>query len=140
MTPIAAAMYKDDFATQAMGITFDTLGEGTATLSMIVRKDMLNGHGMAHGGFMFALCDTAFAYACNSRGVATVAAGCSIEYLAPAFEGDTLIAVAKEQYQQGRQGIYDVVLSHMSAAAEPESTPQVIALFRGKSAQIRNHK
>ena len=132
---VAAAMFAHDHATQALGIVIESIGAGTATLSMRVRRDMLNGHQMAHGGLMYTLCDTAFAYACNSYNVNTVAAGCSIEYLLPAFEGDLLTATATECVRLGRQGVYDVSLSRTQAAGAPE----LIALFRGKSATIRGH-
>ena len=89
---------------------------------------MVNGHNICHGGYMALLCDTAFAYACNSGNLNTVASGFSIEILAPAALGDTLVAVAVEQAQRGRQGVYDIKLTNQNG--------DIIALFRGKSARI----
>ena len=96
---------------------------------MTVRGDMLNGHGVCHGGFLFALADTAFAYACNSAGVAMVAAGASIEFLAPAAAGERLIAAATESSRSERQGIYDVAVRTESGATR--------AHFRGRCARFR---
>jgi acyl-CoA thioesterase len=124
----AAAMYAKDVAAKALGITLTHVSPGEATMQMKVRDDMLNGHGICHGGLIFTLADTAFAYACNSYNKVAVAAGCSIEFLKPGQAQDTLSAHAKEQTLQGRHGIYDI--SVHNAAGE------VIALFRGKSAQL----
>jgi acyl-CoA thioesterase len=96
---------------------------------MTVRPDMLNGHGICHGGMLFALADTAFAYACNSRNVAMVAAGASIEFLAPTPVGERLIATASETSRSARHGIYDVEITN--AAGEP------LAHFRGRCARLR---
>ena len=132
---VAAVMYANDAATQALGIAIKTIGSGCATLTMPVRADMVNGHNIAHGGMMFTLCDTAFAYACNSYNQNTVAAGCSIEYLNPAFVGDMLTAIATEVTLQGRHGVYDVALTRSDASG----ASQTVALFRGKSAQIKGN-
>jgi acyl-CoA thioesterase len=96
---------------------------------MRVRPDMLNGHGTCHGGLVFALADSAFAFACNSYDVVTVAAGCTIEFLAPAREGDELVAVAQERSREGRQGVYDVDVRRADGA--------LLATFRGRSAETR---
>jgi acyl-CoA thioesterase len=96
---------------------------------MTVRADMLNGHGTCHGGLVFALADSAFAFACNSHDVVTVASGCSIEFLAPAHEGDELIAEARERVREGRNGVYDVNVNRGDGAP--------IAAFRGRSASTR---
>ena len=125
---IADAMYKRDHAARALGIQIVAVNLGSATTSMLVRQDMVNGHNICHGGYMALLCDTAFAYACNSGNLNTVASGFSIEILAPATLGDTLVAVAVEQAQRGRQGVYDIKLTNQNG--------DVIALFRGKSARI----
>lgn len=125
----SAEMHENDHAAQAMGITITDVSPGKATLTMTVRKDMLNGHQMSHGGFMFALCDTAFAHACNSYNKVTVAGGCSIEYVAPGFEGDQLTAIAVERQRKGRTGVYDVTLINQNN--------EELALFRGKSYQIK---
>ena len=125
---IADAMYKRDHAARALGIQIVAVNLGSATTSMLVRQDMVNGHNICHGGYMALLCDTAFAYACNSGNLNTVASGFSIEILAPATLGDTLVAVAVEQAQRGRQGVYDIKLTNQNG--------DVIGLFRGKSARI----
>jgi acyl-CoA thioesterase len=102
--------------------------EGYARLSMVVRADMLNGHRTAHGGMIFALADTAFAYACNSRNVSTVAQQASISFLAPAKEGARLIAEAREEALAGRSGVYSVAVR----SAEGEN----IAVFQGLSRAV----
>ena len=96
---------------------------------MPVRPDMVNGHATCHGGFIFALADSAFAFACNSHNRATVAAGAAIEFLAPARAGDVLIAEAQEQALGGRLGVYDVVVSR--------EVGERVALFRGRSYVLR---
>ncbi|MCV6587579.1 MAG: hydroxyphenylacetyl-CoA thioesterase PaaI [Marinobacterium sp.] len=125
----SAAMHKNDHAAQAMGIEITESAPGRAVLKMAVRKDMLNGHNMSHGGFMFALCDTAFAHACNSYNRVTVASGCTIDYIAPGFEGDSLTAIAVERQRKGRTGVYDVTLYNQH--------DEELAYFRGKSYQIQ---
>ncbi len=122
-------MHENDHAAQAMGIEITEISPGNASLTMTVRKDMLNGHAMSHGGFMFALCDTAFAHACNSYNRVTVASGCTIDYIAPGFEGDLLTAVARERQRKGRTGVYDVTLYNQNN--------EELAYFRGKSYQIQ---
>ena len=125
---VADAMYSRDHAARGLGILIVAVNRGSATTSMLVRQDMVNGHNICHGGYMALLCDTAFAYACNSGNQNTVASGFSIEILAPAALGDTLVAVAVEQAQRGRQGVYDIKLTNQNG--------DIIALFRGKSARI----
>jgi acyl-CoA thioesterase len=125
----ADAMYSRDPATQGLGITLLDVGPGRARLSMPVRADMLQGHGTCHGGFLFALADSAFAFACNSQDQATVAQGCSIDYVAPALSGDVLTAAAIELSRKGRTGLYDVRIQNQRG--------ELIALFRGKSYQVR---
>jgi acyl-CoA thioesterase len=125
----AQHMYAQDNATQALGITLVEIHPGHARMQMTVRSDMLNGHGMCHGGFIFTLADSSFAFACNSYNVQTVAAGCSIEFLAPAFEGEVLTASAVEQSKSGKTGIYDVVVTNADG--------KKIALMRGKSHQLK---
>jgi len=122
-------MYAQDKATQGLGITLVDVHPGHARMQMTVRSDMLNGHGMCHGGFIFTLADSSFAFACNSYNVQTVAAGCSIEFLAPAFEGEVLTASAAEQSKSGKTGVYDV------AVTNPQG--KKIALMRGKSHQLK---
>lgn len=125
----ADAMYARDAASQALGAVLVDVGPGRATMTMLLRPDMLNGHGSGHGGFLFALADSTFAFACNSRNEATVAAGCSIEYLRPVPGGTQLIATAAERALAGRSGIYDVTLS--------DAAGTVFAVFRGKSARVQ---
>jgi acyl-CoA thioesterase len=123
----AAAMWADDKASQAMGMRVDAIGPGRAVLSMTVRGDMTNGHGIGHGGFTFALADSAFAFACNSYDRRTVAAACDIAFLAPIHEGDDLVAEAVERHRAGRTGIYDVTVRRGD---------EVVAEFRGTAREI----
>lgn len=124
----AQAMFACDHAARSLGIQIVKIGPGYALLAMPVRTDMLNGHQTCHGGFIFALADSAFAYSCNSHNRNTVASGCSIEYLAPSRAGDILTAEAVEQSRSGRIGVYDATVSNQTGTR--------IALFRGKSYQI----
>lgn len=124
----AKSMFARDAATQALGMQIVKMAPGYAQLSMPVRSDMLNGHQTCHGGFIFALADSAFAFSCNSHNRNTVASGCSIDYLAPGREGDVLTAEAVELSRSGRTGVYDVTISNQAGVR--------IALFRGKSYQI----
>lgn len=126
----AQAMWSRDRTAQAMGMQLSLIAPGSATLTMSVRQDMLNGHNICHGGMIFTLADTAFAYACNSYNHNTVASACHIDFLAPAREGDTLEAHAVEQSLSGRTGVYDITVRHAV-------THQAIALFRGKSYRIQ---
>lgn len=128
-TECSRVMHITDYAAQMMGIEIIQTSVGKAELRMTVRKDMLNGHGSCHGGMMFTLADTAFAHACNSTNKVTVASGCTIDFIAPAFEGDTLIALAEERTRSGRTGIYDINLT------KPDGT--LVAIFRGRSYQIK---
>ncbi|MBN8443156.1 MAG: hydroxyphenylacetyl-CoA thioesterase PaaI [Thauera sp.] len=125
---VAAAMWSRDRAAQALGIRIDSVGPGHAKLSMPVRGDMVNGHHICHGGLIFALADTAFAYACNAYNRNTVASGCNIDFVAPGKEGDTLQAEAVERALSGRTGVYDVTVR--------DSAGKAIAHFRGKSYRI----
>ncbi len=122
-------MYQRDQASQALGIELLTVGPGRATLSMRIREDMLNGHRSCHGGLLFTLADSAFVYACNSYNRATVASGCSIDYVAPGLVDDILTAVAEERQRSGRTGVYDVTIYNQHQ--------QPLAYFRGKSYQVR---
>lgn len=127
---VGEAMYARDTASQALGMTLEEVRPGYARLRMRVRADMLNGHGSCHGGLVFALADSAFAFACNSHDVVTVAAGCSIEFLAATHEGDELVAVAEERFREGRNGVYDVEVRRADGA--------LVATFRGRSASTRD--
>ena len=128
---VAAAMYARDQASQAMGMKIAAVGPGRAELTMTVRTDMLNGHAICHGGFIFTLADSAFAFACNSYNLTTVASGCAIDFVAPAREGDVLAAVAHERSVSGRTGVYDIEVKNQHG--------QTVALFRGKSYRIKGH-
>ena len=124
MNAAAAAMWTGDAASQGLGMVIEAVGAGTARLSMPVTAAMLNGHGICHGGFVFALADSAFAYACNSYGEPAVASHCAITYLRPCPAGAILTAIATERAQQGRSGLYDVAVS---------ADGVVLAEFRGHS-------
>ena len=123
------AMWSRDQAAQALGMEIRQVLAGSATLRMRVRKDMVNGHQICHGGLIFTLADTAFAYACNSYNQNTVASACHIDFLAPGGEGDVLEAVAIERSSAGRTGVYDVEVRVVDGHA--------VALFRGKSHRIK---
>lgn len=124
----AEAMYSRDRAAQALGIKIVRVQPGASLLTMTVRSDMVNGHHICHGGMIFSLADTAFAYACNSYNKNTVASACHIDFLAPAKEGETLEAEAVEQSAAGRTGVYDITVRNNHG--------KTIALFRGKSYRI----
>jgi len=118
-------MFARDLASQSLGISVDVDGEGGAVARLQVTERMLNGFAVCHGGFLFTLADTAFAFACNSHGVVTVAAGASIEYLHPVQAGDRLQAIASERSRRGRTGIYDVSVRNQDDLE--------VAVFRGRS-------
>ena len=124
-------MYERDPASQALGMTLDAIRPGFARMRMRVREDMLNGHGTCHGGYIFMLADSAFAFACNSHNFNTVGAGCTIDYLAPGRAGDVLTAEATEQALAGKTGVYDVVVTDQDG--------RKLALFRGKSHRVAGH-
>ncbi|MEJ7630311.1 MAG: hydroxyphenylacetyl-CoA thioesterase PaaI [Nocardioidaceae bacterium] len=123
----AEAMWADDAGSRQLGMRLVSVGSGRATVSMRVRDDMTNGHGMAHGGFVFTLADSAFAFACNSHNVRTVAQACDIVFVRPAHVGDHLVAEAVERHLEGRTGIYDVRVLRGD---------EVVAEFRGRSHTI----
>jgi acyl-CoA thioesterase len=104
----AEAMWKEDDASQGLGMEILEVKAGQATLAMTVKPHMVNGHGIAHGGFIFLLADSTFAFACNSRNERAVAAQCNISFIKPGKLGDRLVATAKEISWTGRSGIYDV--------------------------------
>src|SRR5689334_54136 len=112
---VAAAMWADDAASAGLGMRLVEVGTGTARLEMTVRDDMVNGHGIAHGGFVFTLADSAFAFACNSRNQVTVAQACDIVFVAAAQRGDVLVAEAVERTSYGRNAIYDVTVTRGDA-------------------------
>jgi acyl-CoA thioesterase len=123
----ADAMWQEDRASQGLGMRIVAIGPGQATLEMTIQPHMVNGHGIAHGGFIFTLADSAFAFACNSHNERTVAAQGSITFLRPGKLGDRLVARASEISRSGRSGIYDVRVT---------SGDVVIAEFRGHSRSI----
>jgi acyl-CoA thioesterase len=126
---VGDAMFAADRASREfMRMELVACEPGRAVMRMQVRAEMLNGHAICHGGFIFTLADSTFAFACNSRNRATVAAGCSIEFLKPAREGDVLTCEGVEQMLQGRHGIFDMRVTNQAG--------EVVAMFRGKSAQI----
>jgi acyl-CoA thioesterase len=123
----AQAMWNDDRASQGLGMEIVDIRAGEATLAMSIRPHMVNGHGLAHGGFIFTLADSAFAFACNSHNERTVAAQGSITFIRPGKLGDRLMATAREISRSGRSGIYDVRVT---------AGDVVIAEFRGHSRTI----
>jgi acyl-CoA thioesterase len=135
MTPLeiaklsAKTMWEGDNATQFLKMELTDVGVGVATITMPIQNFMTNGHQTAHGGYMFTLADSAFAFACNSYNQRTVAQSCHITFLAPAFLGDILTATAKEQSRTGRSGVYDVVVTNQKS--------DKIALFRGLSRTVK---
>ncbi|MDZ4078451.1 hydroxyphenylacetyl-CoA thioesterase PaaI [Hydrocarboniphaga sp.] len=126
---VVGAMMERDAASNHLGMQISKAAAGQATVTMKVKPEMLNGHLTCHGGFIFSLADSAFAFACNSRNEATVAAGCSIDYLRPAMAGQLLTAVAQERALPGRTGVYDVTVTNDAG--------ELVALFRGRSHRIK---
>ena len=125
-----ASMFAVDRASKDfMQMELVTCEPGRAVMRMTVREDMLNGHQICHGGFIFTLADSTFAFACNSRNFATVASGASIDFLKSAQQGDVLTCEGVEQLLQGRHGIFDMKVSNQRG--------ETVAMFRGKSAQIK---
>ena len=123
------AMYGNDRASKSIGITIDEVREGYARLNMPITAEMLNGHGICHGGFIFTLADTAFACACNTRNDVNLAQKCSIEYKRPGKAGDRLTATAEHQSQDGRYGRYQVMVT--------DQDDNLIALFEGQSCRVK---
>jgi len=122
------ALWRGDAASRGLGMIIESCAPGRATVTMPVRSDMVNGHRICHGGLIFALADSAFAFACNSYGDNTVAAGASIDFLAPGREGDVLRAVAFERWRAGRSGLYEIEVRNQR--------DEMVALFRGRSHQV----
>ena len=123
----AAAMWADDRASRSLGMSLDAVGPGTATVSMTVTDDMVNGHAIGHGGLTFTLADSAFAVACNSYNRATVAAAAEIRFRRPTRLGDRLGGTATERVRAGRDGVYDVLVT---------VGDEVVAVFTGRSKEI----
>lgn len=124
----AALMWQGDDASRSLGMELVDVAPGRATLRMTVRADMVNGHGIGHGGFTFSLADSAFAFACNTYNRRTVAQSCEIVFRAPTRLGDVLTAEAVERSRQGREGVYDVTVRHGDT---------VVAELVGRSKEIR---
>jgi acyl-CoA thioesterase len=124
----ADAMFAEDHAARHLGIRIDAISAGRATLSMTVAETMVNGHGLCHGGYIFTLADTAFAYACNSYGQRTVAQHAEITFVTPGKRGMRLVAAAIERHRAARSGIYDITVR--------DETGAIIAEFRGLSRTI----
>jgi acyl-CoA thioesterase len=125
----AEILWQEDRAAQGMGMTLVEIGPGTARLRMPVREDMVNCHGICHGGYIFAVADTAFAYACNSCNHRAVASGVDINFVAPVQLGDVLTAHGHARQQGGRTGYYDIEVTNQDG--------KLIALFRGRATRIR---
>ena len=125
----AAALWDDDKTTQSLGMQLESVTPGECTLSMRVTNNMCNGHSTCHGGFLFTLADSAFAFACNSYNQRAVAQHCNISFINPAFANDVLTARACEVSRSGRNGIYDIVITNQDDI--------MIAQFRGNSRTIK---
>jgi acyl-CoA thioesterase len=128
---VGASMLASDRASRALGMRIESIGPGHAQMTMTVRDDMANGHAICHGGYIFLLADSTFAFACNSYNRNTVAQGCSIDYLAPAHAGEVLHATGVERSRTGRTGVYDIEVRNQDG--------KTVALFRGKSYRIDGH-
>jgi acyl-CoA thioesterase len=124
----AEAMWVEDQASQGLGMVVERVSPGEAVISMVIRADMTNGHGICHGGFIFTLADSAFAFACNTYNQRTVAQHCAVTFLQPGRRGDTLTAHAVERNSSGRSGIYDVTVR--------DGKGETVAEFRGHSRTI----
>lgn len=125
----AAAMWEKDLASRSLGMSLDAVGPGEARLSLTVTAEMTNGHKTCHGGYIFTLADSAFAFACNSYNQNTVAQHCSVTFLRPAFAGDRLTASACEVSRIGRGGIYDIKVTNQNG--------EHVAEFRGHSRTVK---
>lgn len=125
----ADSMWANDNASRGLGMQIDEVRLGYARLSMPIRSDMTNGQNIAHGGFIFLLADSAFAFACNGRNQFTVAQHCAVTFLAPGFQGDVMTAIAEERHFAGRSGIYDVTVTNQNN--------ETIAEFRGHSRTVK---
>ena len=125
----AESMWAQDEATNGLGMALQRVAPGQAVLTMTVMRDMTNGLKTCHGGFIFTLADSAFAFACNTYNQRTVAQMAQITFLAPAFEGDVLTATAREIWKQGRSGIYDIAVTNQNG--------QPVAEFRGHSRTVK---
>lgn len=125
----AESMFSRDHASQQLGMKIESIAPGKAVLTMTIDERMIQGLGNCHGGYLFTLADSAFAFSCNTYDRATVAAGCSIEYMRPARLGDCLTATAEERSRGGRTGVYDITITNQDG--------KTVALFRGKSFEVK---
>jgi len=130
---VGAAMMSRDITAQWLGIELLEVRSGYARMQMTVCKEMANGHGICHGGMIFTLSDTTFAYACNSHNQVALATSCMIDFLSPGQIGDVLTAEATEQHLRGRFGVYDIRVTRGEG-----TQGELIAVFRGKSAQLKD--
>jgi len=126
---VAEGMYKLDNAARGLGIEITEIRPNFARATMTVRDDMVNSHGICHGGMIFTLADTAFAYACNTANKSTVAMSCSISFIAPGKRSELLTAIAEERARQGRNGIFDITVTGEDG--------RTVAIFQGNSREIR---
>jgi acyl-CoA thioesterase len=129
---VAVHMYANDRASKAMGMRIVAISEGAAFLEMKVRDDMLNGFDICHGGFITTLADSAFAFACNSTGNVTVAAGLTVDFLMPAKKDDVLTARAFEVVNAGRAGLYDITVTNQRG--------EQVALVRGRAHRLKGQR
>ncbi|OHV78622.1 hydroxyphenylacetyl-CoA thioesterase PaaI [Ensifer sp. LCM 4579] len=125
----AKAMWDDDNASRELGMELVSVAPGEATIAMTIAESMTNGHGTCHGGYVFTLADSAFAFACNTYNQRTVAQHCSVTFIAPAFRGDRLKATAREVSRRGRGGIYDIRITNQEG--------EHVAEFRGHSRTVK---
>ncbi|WP_431323969.1 hydroxyphenylacetyl-CoA thioesterase PaaI [Rhizobium sp. YTU87027] len=125
----ADTMWREDNATRHLGMVMERVAPGLAVISMVIKPEMTNGHGTCHGGYIFMLADSAFAFACNTYNERTVGQHCSVTYIAPAFVGDRLTASAREVSRRGRGGIYDINVTNQNG--------DHIAEFRGHSRTVK---
>lgn len=125
----AKAMWDDDNATRHLGMELVSVAPGEAVIAMTIAETMKNGHGTCHGGYIFTLADSAFAFACNTYNQRTVAQHCSVTFIAPAFRGDRLTATAREVSRRGRGGIYDIHITNQEG--------EHVAEFRGHSRTVK---
>ncbi len=125
----AEVMWSTDRASQELGMDIQSMGEGRSQITMTVRDSMVNGHDICHGGFIFTLADSAFAFACNSQNQIAVAAGCTIDFIRPASLGDVLTASAQAVHQGKRSGIYDIRVTNQQG--------KLMATMRGRSARTQ---
>lgn len=125
----ARSMWDEDNASRHLGMELLAVAPGEASLSMTITEAMTNGHSTCHGGYIFTLADSAFAFACNTYNQRTVAQHCSVTYIAPAFRGDRLMAAAREVSRRGRGGIYDIAITNQKG--------EQIAEFRGHSRSVK---